>query len=120
MHVTLFSSYKYFVSLIPSSSLHYSLSPPLSSPLLLSLPSLLPDVQNDDFDMMKPPIPDDSQTPHHYHPQQFFSGDNGGMAIHGSMMQGMHTQIPIGSSMGLQQHHQPRFDDFASDDEKFV
>ena len=74
------------------------------------------DIQGEEFDMVKPPIPDDSQTPFNYHPQQFFSADNGGMAIHGSMMQGLQSQPPMGSSMGLQS----RFEDFMSDDEKFV
>ncbi len=68
--------------------------------------------------MVKPPLPEnDNQTPFNYHPQQFFSGDNGGVAIHGSMMQGLQSQHPMGSSMGLQQ---ARYDDFMSDDEKFV
>lgn len=69
---------------------------------------------------MKPPIPDDNQPgSYQYTPQQFFQGDNGGAVIHGSMMQGLHAQNPrMGSSSALQQGH--RFEDFASDDEKFV
>ena len=77
------------------------------------------DVAQDDFDMMsKPPIPDnESSVPFDYHPQQFFQQDNGGMVIHGSMMQGLHAPpAHMGSSMGVQ----ARYDDFMSDDGQFV
>ena len=64
----------------------------------------------DDFDIVKPPIPDNDSSAFEYHPQYYPPPpDNNGM---------MTGSVPVGggSSMRLQ----ARFDDFISDDGQFV